>query len=97
MSDSTESVVSHIFQIGLFLRKAGQLLSCSWCQYWHQRVNFSTQTLILDTIVSCSSLGYLLKGCRVCFSFLLIRHLLILTRNRETSCGTLLQACQMLM
>lgn len=45
------------------------LMSCSWCQYWHQRVNFSTKTLMLDTTVSCSLLGCLLKGCRVCLAF----------------------------
>lgn len=39
----------------------------------------------------------LAEGCRVSFSFFLIRHLLILSRSRETSCGTSLQACQMLM
>lgn len=41
--------------------------------------------------------GLLAEGLQGLFSFLLTRHLLILSRSRETSCGTLLHACQMLL
>lgn len=53
------------------VRKAGQLLSCSWCHCQHPRVNFSAGTLgWSDTCVQVLSPGCLLKDCcRVCLAF----------------------------